>query len=141
MSSITIQRNREYNNRFRSFRIFIDGREVGKIGHGETKTFTVTPGAHRVMAKIDWCSSEEVEVNVQEHETKMLAVSGFRHGNWLMPLSGGIIALHFILKLTLDFSYTIALVLPVFLFLFYLMTFGRDKYLKLAAVNELITAR
>jgi hypothetical protein len=136
MSSITIQRSREYNNRFRNFRIFIDDREVGKVGNGEAKTFNVTPGRHRVMAKIDWCGSEEVEVDVQEHETRILAVSGFRYGNWLMPLSSGIIALHFILQMTLDFSYTIVLVLPVFLFLFYLVTFGRKKYLRVAAISS-----
>jgi hypothetical protein len=131
MSAIILQRHNEYVNSQRGYRIFIDGVEAGKIGNGETKSYAVAAGSRKVMAKIDWCGSEEIEVYVKEGESVTVAVSGFRFSNWLMPLSSGIIALHFILGMTIDFSYLIFLVIPVLLGLIYLLTIGKNKYLRL----------
>lgn len=131
MSAIILQRHNEYVNSQRSYRIFIDGVAAGNIRNGETKNYPVAAGRHRVMAKIDWCGSEEIEVDVKEGESVTVAVSGFRFSNWLMPLSSGIIALHFILDMTIDFSYLIFLVIPVLLGLIYLVTIGKNKYLRL----------
>ncbi len=131
MSAIIVQRHNEYVNSNRSYRIFIDGVEAGKIGNGETKNYAVAAGSHKVMAKIDWCGSEEIEVDVKEGESVTVALSGFRFSKWLTPLGSGIIALHFFLDITLGFSYLIFLVIPVFLGLIYLLTIGRNKYLRL----------
>jgi hypothetical protein len=131
MSAIIVKRNKEFVNSYRSYRIFIDGVEAGKIGNGETKSYAVAAGSRKVIAKVDWCGSEEIEVDVKEGESVTVALSGFRFSNWLMPLSSGIIALHFILDMTLGFSYLIILVFPVFLALIYLLTIGRNKYLRL----------
>lgn len=131
MSVIIIQRHSEYVNSFRNYQIFIDGVEAGKVRNGETKSYPVTAGRHKVMAKIDWCGSEEAQVDLREGETVTFTVSGFRFSNWLMPLGSGVIALHFILDMTLGFSYLIFIVFPVFLALIYLLTFGRNKYLRL----------
>jgi hypothetical protein len=120
----------------RDFKIFIDGQQVGDIGNGETKEFSVAVGKHNVIAKIDWCSSPDVAIEIKDNETKELRVSSFKNGNWLMPLAGGIIALHFILKITLNIEYIIFLAIPVFVILVYYLTIGRKNYLTLDEVNE-----
>jgi hypothetical protein len=51
--------------RLRRFRIYIDGEQVGRIRSGESLSFPVKPGAHRVHVQLDWLSrSREVEVVV-----------------------------------------------------------------------------
>jgi hypothetical protein len=131
MATIRIQRLSEYNNRMRDYQVYIDHAKAGKIADGETIDFTVSPGLHTVTAKIDWCSSQDLLVTLKENETRNIKVAGFKHSAWIMPLAGGIIALHFILRLTFHIDYVIFLVIPFFLLLVYYMTFGRKKYLSI----------
>lgn len=46
-----------YRDRARSYRILIDGAEVGKIKRGEMLGFPVPEGRHTLQLKIDWCTS------------------------------------------------------------------------------------
>jgi len=134
MATIKIERASEYNNRMRGYKILIDGQQAGAIASGETKEFSTTAGQHTVTAKIDWCSSPNISIDINDKETKRLKVGGFKNSNWLMPLAGGIIALHFILKLTLNIEYAIFLVIPVCILLVYFLTFGRKQYLTLEEI-------
>lgn len=136
MTTIKIQRLNDYMNRMRDYKIFIDGQQVGTIANGETKVFPATVGQHSVTAKIDWCSSPDILIDSKEDELIHLKVAGFKNGNWIMPIAGGIIALHFILSMTLNIEYTIYLVIPAFILLMYYFTIGRKKYLTLLKIQE-----
>ena len=98
MATIKINRKNEFNNKYSVFKIFINNIQVGTIANGETKTFNIAAGNQKVVAKIGWCSSNINAFNLQQHETKNFILSGFKHSHWFMPIVGGIIALHFILK-------------------------------------------
>lgn len=135
MATIKIQRTSEYNNRMRNYQIFIDGQKTGIIANGQTMEFTTSPGQHTIMAKIDWCSSPDLLIHINDNETKNLKVGSFKHANWIMPIGAGIIALHFILKMTMGFNYVLFLVFPVSLILLYYITFGRKKFLTLTEIN------
>jgi len=54
-----------YGNEFRSYKIFIDGVNRGKIKVGETKEYSVENGRHTVRAEIDGYRSNELCVNVE----------------------------------------------------------------------------
>ncbi len=136
MAAIRIKRTNEYNNRMRDYKIFIDGQQIGTIANGETKEFPTTEGHHTVTAKIDWCSSPDILLDINDNQTKDLKVGGFKNGQILMPIGLGIIVLHFILSKFADFEYTIFLVAPLFLMLFYYLTIGRKKYLTLEKIND-----
>ncbi len=136
MATIRLKRTSEYNNRMRDYKIFIDGQQVGTIANGETKDFPATEGQHTVTAKIDWCSSPNISVDINDNQTKNLKVGGFRYGQILMPIGLVLIALHFILSKFADFEYTIFLVAPLFLLLVYYLTIGRKKYLTLEEIND-----
>src|SRR5688572_19515030 len=56
-SSVTISRDSGYADRLRSYRVVVDDSEVGTISNGESKTFSIEPGPHQLVLKIDWCSS------------------------------------------------------------------------------------
>lgn len=66
MATIKLQRTSEYINRMRDYHILIDGQKVGTIANGETKEFETTNGQHSLIAKIDWCSSPEINLNIDQ---------------------------------------------------------------------------
>ncbi|MDP2176038.1 MAG: hypothetical protein Q8K70_09025 [Bacteroidota bacterium] len=137
MATIRLKRTSEYNNRMRDFKIFIDGQQVGTIANGETKDFPTTVGQHIVTAKIDWCSSTDISVDVVDNHTKTLKVGGFRNGQILMSIGLGLFVLHFIVSKFADFEYIIFLVALLLLLPFYYLTFGRKKYLTLEEINDI----
>ncbi len=135
MATIRLKRTSEYSNRMRDYKIFIDGQQVGTIANGETKDFPSTVGQHIVKAKVDWCSSPDISVDINDNQTKNLKVGGFRNGQFLEPIGLGLIVLHFILSKFADFEYTIFLVAPLFLLLVYYLTIGSKKYLTLDEID------
>lgn len=135
MSTIRIKRTDEYINRMRTYMILIDGQQVGTIANGETKDFTTTAGQHTVTAKIDWCSSPVVLMDMNDHQIESFKVGGFKNSQLLMPIGLGLIVLHFILSQFADFEYTILLVAPFLLSLAYYLTIGSKKYLTLEKTN------
>ena len=136
MATIRLKRTSEYNNRTKDFKIFIDGQQVGTIANGETKNFPSTVGKHIVTAKIDWCRSPDISIDVEENQTGNLKVGGFKNGQLLMPIGLGLIVLHSILSKFADFDYTIFLIVPLFILLFYYLTIGSEKYLTLEKIND-----
>ncbi|SJZ31920.1 hypothetical protein [Sediminibacterium ginsengisoli] len=136
MASIHIQRTSEYNNLMRDYKVFIDGQQAGNISNGQHKTFTTTPGDHTLTVKIDWCSSPDLLIRVDDNETIYLEVGGFKNGRWIMPVAAAILALHFILTTIFNISYTIFLVVPAFVLLFYYISLGRKRYLVLTEINK-----
>jgi hypothetical protein len=55
-------------NHFRTYCVFVDGIEVALLKGREFVTIRVTPGQHRVEAKMDWCKSRAVNVEVESGE-------------------------------------------------------------------------
>ena len=135
MATFTIKRKKEYNNHLKDFKIFVDGHLIGTIANGEVKNFEVPSGKHRVIAKIDWCSSSEISIDVSDSKPTKLAVNGFKNGNWLLPAVLVTLTVHFILQRTLDFHYFGFLSLPFLLVYGYFLTFGRKKYLVLKEID------
>ncbi len=129
MAIINIQRAQSYTNRWRGYEIIVDGKAAGTISENETKAFNVSKGQHTITAKIDWCSSPDLIVELDENQTQIISVGVLKQIDWMMPVSGGIIALHFLVKIFFGFEYLLVLVFPVFIFLVYILTFGRKRYL------------
>ncbi len=77
---IVLTRSSEWMNRARSFKVFIDDQQVGTIANGAAESYTVTPGSHKLMCKVDWCGSRDFELNLQPGETAYLRVqSGMKY--------------------------------------------------------------
>ncbi len=132
MPTLTIQRTAEFANRGRKFEIFIDDKSHGVITNGETKTYTLKNGTHRIVAKADWCSSPTCMVEFDKNnKMTTLQVRSFKFANILMPLGIILVVLHLILRYTLNFDYLIYPVGLIFIYFVYLLTFGRHRYLRL----------
>ncbi|MGE0632829.1 MAG: hypothetical protein AB7O96_10490 [Pseudobdellovibrionaceae bacterium] len=60
MGKVVLARKCAFGDRLRSYKIFLDGLEVGKIRNGQTWRADCVDGQHTLQLKIDWCSSPEL---------------------------------------------------------------------------------
>jgi hypothetical protein len=64
-SIISVRRGENgYQDRFRAYRLIIDGQRAGKLKRGQSIQIGVEPGTHSVQMSIDWCSSKTLDVDV-----------------------------------------------------------------------------
>jgi hypothetical protein len=76
MTQITVNRISGYSNKLRKIKLILDNQEIEEIKDGEIKTIKVTPGKHKLIAKIDWCKSNEIELNIKEEENRQVILKG-----------------------------------------------------------------
>jgi hypothetical protein len=57
-----------WRDRFRSYLVMIDDKEVGQVRRGQRLEVPITPGHHEIFLKIDWCASPTVEVDAGPHD-------------------------------------------------------------------------
>lgn len=137
MTKIRIERNSQWNNKARAIGIYIDGEKVGIISDGEIQEYEVENGKHEVYAKIEWCRSPKIQLNITENETKTLKLSGFKYGTWILPTIFGVILVYFIGKyaLNIDLSFLIWIITIGLLYSVFFITFGKNRYLILTDIK------
>lgn len=81
MPILRFQRPTQLADSLRAYRLFIDGVFVGEINTGSEVEFEVSAGLHEVIARIDWCSSNRLEVDIPERSVRSLEV-GSNLGGW-----------------------------------------------------------
>ncbi len=118
MATIKIQRK---NIQEGSYKIFIDGQEIGVVLKGEIKdTFEISPGEHTLVIKFGVGSNKAILFNINENETKVFSVTGFDLQNFhLLALIGVIFTflLPFMLKTSYRGYYLFLIFLPYIVFL------------------------
>lgn len=65
---ISISRDSGYADRWRDYRVVCDDKEIGRISNGASTKFTISPGPHRLILKIDWGSSNEVSFSISSDQ-------------------------------------------------------------------------
>jgi len=58
---VRLKRASEIADMLRTYKIVLDGNEVGTIRRGKEVTLEVAPGPHRMWLRIDWCESNALE--------------------------------------------------------------------------------
>lgn len=131
MAKIIINRTFEFNNMARNYGIYLNGIKIGTIGNGKTKEFELEAGNHLINGKIDWCKSPIIEVNINENECKEIEISGFKYGNFIMPIGLGVMSLIFLIKyfFKIGSNFFILLAGIGFLYPLYYFTLGKNNYL------------
>ncbi|WP_426278849.1 hypothetical protein ACN9MN_06365 [Chryseobacterium sp. S-02] len=76
MGKIIINRSTEYANYLRSIEIHLGEKKIGEIRNGESKIFEVNPGKYVLKAKIDWCTSNEIHLEVNSDNTFRYNLTG-----------------------------------------------------------------
>lgn len=85
MATLRVQRPSQYADWLRKYRIFVDGSPVGDISAGSDSTFEVSQGRREVLARIDWCSSNSVNVEIEDAHECTLEVGSNLNG-WRLLL-------------------------------------------------------
>ena len=68
MTELIIRRQlASWQDRMRSYKIFVDGQMAAEITNGAEVRIPVSAGSHVVQLKIDWCRSMPLEVSVDEN--------------------------------------------------------------------------
>ena len=136
MQKLIIKRSSEWTNKFRAIAIYLDGKKIGDIEYGEIKEFEIEPGIHNIKAKIDWCRSNSLELYIEDNQTKCIELSGFKFSKFLMPVTIVISLIYFIFEkqFNLNPAIFLLLILPPSMYLFYHLTFRRNKYLNLKEI-------
>ena len=139
---IVLNRKREMQYRARGFKVIIDGEELGKmITSGSSEEYELTPGMHTIQCKINWCTSPELTLRVNEGETKFLKVKSALkyylplYVIALLAIVGGLL----LTKTQLPdhfYQYQLILLLPFLLYNIYYVSIGRNKYLVLEEDKE-----
>jgi hypothetical protein len=83
---IVVERTTQYVNSVRAIEIFVDGRKVGFVKDGERKEFVVKAGEVWVQAKIDWCATVPMKVELEEGEVVELEL-GSPLAGWRVMLA------------------------------------------------------
>jgi len=142
-TKIIMNRKSELMSRTRRIKVFIDNVERGTVANGSSEEFLVEPGMHTIQCKINWYSSGELDLLLNEGETKFLRVrSGMKYYLPLYIL--GLLAL--VSKLLLraakipapDYLDWLQLVLvaPFILYFLFYITIGKKQYLLLGEDTE-----
>ena len=75
-----------YPDRIRQYQLIIDGVQMGEISAGSAVEIPATAGRHEVVARIDWCSSNTLPIEVKDGATCELEV-GSNLGGWRIILA------------------------------------------------------
>ena len=62
-SVIVVRRRPSWAGSAMTYRVLIDGQLAGRVANGETRTFFVRPGPHRVRVKLWYQGSRDLEVS------------------------------------------------------------------------------
>ncbi len=137
-SRIVLRRSSEWINRLRSFKVIIDGQQLGSIANGATSDFRLSPGKHLVQCKVDWCGSRAFEVDLKEGENAYLLVK-----NGMKYYMQIVLPLFVLIGLNLYFSFSgtpkpawfnyllIAVALPSLAYILYYTLISRNDYLQI----------
>ena len=69
MATIEVKRGKGYKDALRAYQIELNDETIGTIKAGESLSFNVPPGKHRLRIKIDWCSSGFLNFEIAEQQT------------------------------------------------------------------------
>jgi hypothetical protein len=132
MAILQITRPNEWLNRARSYKIFLNGEKVGTIKNNSTLDLNVIPeGTQTLVAKIDWCSSPEIDITIKGDETKYIEVSSSKSLKWMLYIVMFSIVLGGGCRRSLPPQYRYVVLIPFLLFIIYMVSIGRKNYLRI----------
>lgn len=65
-STIRISRGNDFFGMMRSLTVYVDGEVSAYVDRNGTADLTVESGHHEVYVKMDWCSSQALQLNLAE---------------------------------------------------------------------------
>jgi len=80
MAVLKVTRDTGYADLLRAYAVMLDGKKIGELKNGESKSFQISPGPHSISMKIDWCGSKTLQFQSVETEPAAFKVSSNLRG-------------------------------------------------------------
>jgi hypothetical protein len=81
--TVILARPKQWSDRLRSYRVLVDGAEVGRLSPIAELRIELPEGEHEVVAKIDWARSNRLSMLIRAGEVTELEVGANARG-WLL---------------------------------------------------------
>ncbi|CAL65943.1 hypothetical protein [Christiangramia forsetii] len=78
MPKLIIKRNSEWANKMRLFDLYLNGRKFAEIKDKQLLSFEIPEGKYQLIAKIDWCGSQPLNIEIKEDEIKRIKIEGLK---------------------------------------------------------------
>ncbi len=111
--------------------------KVDCIEDGEQKTYEVEYGNHIIQAKIDWCGSNKLNIDVDVDEIQINLKANHKVSS-LFQIVGFLTFISLLLTqlkenglIGIDLKYFAIAIIPLVTIVFYHIFIGRNKFLKL----------
>jgi hypothetical protein len=135
MPKIIIKRKRTFGLKSAVIEVFMDDKRLGYLPKGETIEEEIAAGEHKLKAKIGFYGSREIAFYAGNKETKSFKVSqDFKM--LVIPLITFFVLLYASIRLLPIIPYPhykiFFVQIPAILLLIYLLTFGRNRQLKIS---------
>jgi hypothetical protein len=75
---LRLMRDSGLADRFRAYKVILDGNAIGEIKDGEKREFDVPSGRHQLYLKLDWCRSNIVVFETHENTVEFECGSNLR---------------------------------------------------------------
>ncbi|SDR90356.1 hypothetical protein [Gramella sp. MAR_2010_147] len=136
MPKLIIRRNSEWANRMRSFELFLNGVKFSEIKDKQVLSFEIPEGKYQLTAKIDWCGSEPLNIEIAKDEIKRIEINGFIFSKYLLPLAivTGLFYFGVYFKYDHNSLFLATLLMFFFGYMLYFMSIGHNQYLRLKEV-------
>ena len=136
MPKLLIRRNSEWANKLRAFELFLNGRKIGEIKDRELLSFEIPEGNYELMARIDWCGSQPLKIEIAEGEVKRVEIKGFIFSRYFLTMALITAVLYFgvYFKYNINSLFLATLLMLFCGYIFYFISFGRNQYLRLFEV-------
>lgn len=85
MGRLILSRSRHSSDSLRRFHVMLDGQRFASIDIGQSLVFDLPPGHHELLARIDWCRSNPLKIEVCPQRTEYVEV-GSKFGLWYCVL-------------------------------------------------------
>lgn len=133
MSKIIVQRDTEWANKARPVSIIMDGQRLGRIEDRQTIAFEIPEGEHEFSMKMDWCTSNKIQLNLEKEDMVHLRVEGFVFSKYFFPVAMIILLIYIGVYLTTGVNsvWLASLVMFSLGYLLFFLTIGRKYYLQL----------
>jgi hypothetical protein len=76
MPFLILKREKGWADRYRSYKILLDGIKIAKIKRGEELRLPIDVGQHSLQAKIDMCCSRPISITVSQRDVSIAVKSG-----------------------------------------------------------------
>lgn len=94
-ATITIFRRGQFMGSLRAVKLYIDGQYAGEVRNEAHTSLSMAPGSHRLQAKVDWNSSEELPIQIKDGQElriscEILNTLNMKHKlDWFTRIVGG----------------------------------------------------